>query len=153
MLDVPATVDTLAWRRDAQWTMYPDEHIGRPSGTTRALPIHRDGLETPGRRLVEPWSADATDMGSNDFRSTKYHVTAATLTDGEHAGIGVRSDGTASVRCWVDGPVIHLPVAAYHTGGADGFSAGLFKPERRHLNAGAEVTGVATMRFGHLDQP
>jgi hypothetical protein len=153
VLDVPATLDTLSWRRDAQWTTYPEDDIARPAGTARALPVHRDGLETPRQRLAEPWSADATDMGSNDFRSTKYHVTAAALTGADHVGIGVRSDGTASVRAWVDGPVIHLLVAAYHTGGADGFSSGLFKPERRHLAAGAHVTGMATLRFGSVDQP
>ena len=38
---LPRTFDTLTWARDAQWSWYPDDHIGRPTGTARANPVAR----------------------------------------------------------------------------------------------------------------
>ncbi len=141
VLTAPATCDTLRWERDAQWTVYPPDHIGRPVGVARANAQHRDAVEQPRLQMTGPWSSDTMDMGSNDFRSTKYHVRQVTLTNAEGGGLEVRSDGSASARAWVDGPTVHLLVAGFHTGGSDGYYAGAFGPERRPIAAGKTIQG------------
>ena len=32
VVDLPRSCDTLSWKRKAQWSYYPDDHIGRPEG-------------------------------------------------------------------------------------------------------------------------
>jgi beta-galactosidase len=142
VLTAPATCDTLHWERDAQWTVYPADHIGRPVGIARANAQHRDAVEQPRLPMTGPWSSDTMDMGSNDFRSTKYHVRRVSLTDGAGGGLEVKSDGTDSARAWVDGPNVHLLVAGFHTGGADGYYAAAFGPERRPIAAGKTFKGA-----------
>ncbi|MFJ5843878.1 glycoside hydrolase family 2 TIM barrel-domain containing protein [Streptomyces sp. NPDC092903] len=99
--------DTLSWQRDGQWTAYPDDHIGRTSGTaTRSR-----GSGTDGYRTRPDWSwgqdthsyflfgKDSTAHWTNDFRSTKAGVRIARATAGAGgAGVQVESDGTDSVR-------------------------------------------------------
>jgi beta-galactosidase len=142
VLSVPKHFDRLTWDRDAQWTVYPTDHIGRAIGFAMANPVHRDSVEQPGVRLTRPWSLDANDLGSNDFRSTKYHIRTAGLTDKTGHGLQVESDGSASERAWVDGTQIHLLVAGFDTGGSDEYFAGHFASERRPLAAGTgKVSG------------
>lgn len=142
VLTVPPRFDRLQWRRDAQWTVYPEDHIGRPVGNARADAVMRDTVEQPGVCLTNPWMLDASNMGTNDFRSTKYHIRQVGLSDATGAGLQVESDGSDSSRAWVEGTVIHLLIAGYHTGGSDGFFAGHFAPERRPLPPGTgKVTG------------
>ena len=149
VLTVPAAFDTLNWVRDAQWTVYPADDIGRPIGTAKANPQQRAGVEQPRLPMTAPWSLDTMDLGSNDFRSTKYHVRQVSLTSRSGGGLGIESDGTASTRAWVDGTVIRLLVAGFHTGGADGYYAGAFAPERRPLPAGGRLRGSFVMRLLH----
>jgi beta-galactosidase len=147
VLTVPNTFDTLNWERKAQWTTYPADHIGRPIGTAKANPQHRDAVEQPGLAMTGAWSLDTMDMGSNDFRSTKYHIRQASLLDSTGSGLHVQSNGSDSVRAWVDGTLIHLLVAGYHTGGSDGFFAGEFASERRPLKAGQAISGQFLLDF------
>ncbi len=91
--------------------------------------------------MSNPWALDTMDLGSNDFRSTKFHVRRVSLCDGDGRGLEIKSDGSASARAWVDGSTIHLLIAGYHTGGSDGFYAGQFASERRPLAAGAMIQG------------
>jgi hypothetical protein len=138
---LPSSFDTLGWERNAQWTAYPADHIGRPVGTAKANPIHRDAVEQPRLVMSNPWALDTMDLGSNDFRSTKFHIRRVSLCDGDGRGLEIKSDGSASARAWVDGSTIHLLIAGYHTGGSDGFYAGQFASERRPLAAGAMIQG------------
>ncbi|WP_326673379.1 glycoside hydrolase family 2 protein [Streptomyces sp. NBC_01257] len=99
--------DTLSWQRDAQWTAYPDDHIGRAAGTaTRLRSSGTDGYRT---RPDWPWAQDTHSYflfgkdsaahWTNDFRSTKAQVRIARATAGaEGPGVQVESDGTDSVR-------------------------------------------------------
>lgn len=99
--------DTLHWERDAQWTVYPDDHIGRTSGTAfRGRASGRDGYRTA---PTWPWSQDTHSYflfgkdspahWTNDFRSAKGQVRLARVTAGTSgAGVQVESDGTDSVR-------------------------------------------------------
>ncbi|WP_246999743.1 glycoside hydrolase family 2 TIM barrel-domain containing protein [Halosolutus gelatinilyticus] len=103
-LAVPTATDlmTLSWLRDAQWSVYPDTHIGRPGGTACAFPDgSRPNHEEIRIRSGQPWKNDATKHGSNDFRGTKRNVYAADLTAAGGHGLGVRSDGDQHVRSQV----------------------------------------------------
>ncbi|RPK36363.1 hypothetical protein EES39_31875 [Streptomyces sp. ADI92-24] len=99
--------DTLSWQRDAQWTVYPDDHIGRASGTaTRGRASGADGYRT---KPDWSWSQDTHSYflfgkdgaahWTNDFRSTKAQVRVARATTGQAGpGVQVESDGDDSVR-------------------------------------------------------
>lgn len=148
VFDAPARLDTLRWERRAQWTAYPDDHIGRPIGTARARAQHRDGVEMPRMEMTSPWSLDTSDMGSNDFRSTKFHIQRASLTDADGQGFEIIPKGAeSSLRAWIDGERTHVLVAGFHTGGADGFFATHFAAERRPLATGqGRVEGSFALR-------
>ena len=80
---LPPTVEKLAWRRKALWSVYPDDHIGRPQGIALKQVSH-----PPQRYGTKPewaWSQDTDDAflwgmtgsilyQSNDFRSLKENV-------------------------------------------------------------------------------
>jgi beta-galactosidase len=75
IFNMPKSADRFSWNRDALWTVYPDRHIGRPSGTARP-----DSMNVDYTKMSRP---DAF-----DFNSTKYNCRWASLTD--EAGKGVR---------------------------------------------------------------
>ena len=77
--NMPRRFDHLSWGRDALWSVYPDTHIGRPSGT--ATP---DSADVHVTRITRP---DAF-----DFNSTKYYCNWATLTDATGVGLRVEFD-------------------------------------------------------------
>lgn len=101
---------TLSWRREGQWSTYPEDHIGRTEGTAVAFP---DGSrpDHEGIRLGtdRPWKDDATSHGSNDFRGTKRNVYTAGLAR-EEAGIRLLSAGDHHVRAQVRSESIDLLV-------------------------------------------
>lgn len=95
-LSMPKECDELRWHRRAEWSVYPADHIGRPSGETRAFATHPE-LVPPSW----PWALDNSPMGCNDFRSTKRHVHWASLCYPHGPGIWLESDGTQHVRAQV----------------------------------------------------
>ena len=74
--EMPHAFDRFSWKRRALWSVYPDTHIGRPTGT--ALPdsanVHYTNISRP----------DAF-----DFNSTKYHCDWASLTDASEHGLRI----------------------------------------------------------------
>ncbi len=96
VLYLPRALDTLDWSRRGPWTVYPDNHIGRPRGTAKALAGGRDF-----RFRQAPdwdWKDDQTALGSNDFRSTKADLDWAALTDARGRGLLVVPDEGATGR-------------------------------------------------------
>ncbi|MFJ5088432.1 glycoside hydrolase family 2 TIM barrel-domain containing protein [Streptomyces sp. NPDC088674] len=99
--------DTLSWQRDAQWTSYPDDHIGRTSGSaSKSRGSGSDGYRT---RPSWPWGQDTHSYflfgkdspahWTNDFRATKTGIRLAKATHGATGpGVQVESDGTDAVR-------------------------------------------------------
>ncbi|MEI7957284.1 MAG: glycoside hydrolase family 2 TIM barrel-domain containing protein, partial [Verrucomicrobiota bacterium] len=120
---LPRECDTLTWRRNAKWSAYPDDHIGRAQGTATAfvkgVPISL--LAGPRERPTWSWSDDATPNGCNDFRSTKMNVYEAALLSPSGQGLRLLSDGSAHVRCWVVENSANLLVAEYTNHGAPQF--------------------------------
>ncbi len=94
----------LWWRRLGEWTVYPEDHVGRPAGYAPGRPGSNGAL-----RPAPRWDQDATTAGSNDYRSAKRHILAAGATDG-HRSLTVVSDGRQHVRAeLVDGaPALHV---------------------------------------------
>lgn len=102
----PESFDALSWERDALWSVYPADHIGRPSGTAA-----KDGGEVPafGEKPENSWMQDQVSYalygkydlplrGTNDFRSMKHHIRRAELKNREGVCIAAVSHGTDSVR-------------------------------------------------------
>lgn len=88
IFEMPKSFDHFSWKRQALWSVYPETHIGRPSGT--ALP------DTADVRLTDVTRPDAF-----DFNSTKYRCDWASLTNA--SGHGLRVEFPADNRHQVRG--------------------------------------------------
>jgi hypothetical protein len=110
--ELPADMGRLEWDRQADWSYYPDDHIGRPRGMAM---IHSAWPQTipPGDR---PYSQDDHPWGCNDFRSTKRHIYRASLTNPQGAGIQVISDGGQSLRATMGPDTLAVNVMDYFDG-------------------------------------
>jgi hypothetical protein len=115
-LDVPLDCDRLEWNRKAEWSYYPEDHIGRPVGAAKAHPGVAQTVP-PGNR---PFSLDDHPWGCNDFRSAKRNIYWASLTDSGGSGIKVISDGTQHIRATLSTYSISLKVLDYYGGSATG---------------------------------
>jgi len=108
---LPDAVDRLAWKRRSPWSVYPDDHIGRPTGT--ALRRRAGGREAFG---VEPnwaWARDMKDFHRNgrddpgadatrDFRALRENVYFLSALQGRSPlRVRVESDGSTAVRAEV----------------------------------------------------
>ena len=116
----PRPCDTLTWKRKAQWSVYPEDHVGRPDGTAKALPdpslAGKAGswMEVAYReKPTWPWFMDANALGTRDFRATRRNILRASLKDSEGNGITVLSEGTQHTRSFLDGNRGGLLAACY----------------------------------------
>jgi len=116
----PRPCDTLTWKRKAQWSVYPEDHVGRPEGTAKALPdpslVAKEGtwMEVAYReKPTWPWFMDANALGTRDFRATRRNILRASLKDPSGNGITLLSDGTQHSRAFLDGSRVALLVACY----------------------------------------
>jgi beta-galactosidase len=135
VFSLPRDVDRLRWQRQAQWTVYPSDHIGRPRGEARPNALS----STPGVEPHRPWSLDPSPLGDNDFRSTKSAILNASLRSAGGAGVRVVSRGRQAVRSWVDGEHIKWLVAGFNTGGGEGFFDMHYSAERRPIPKGSSI--------------
>ncbi len=85
-IHMPKNCDRFSWDRAARWTVYPDHHIGRPTGTATPDPIN-----VPYTRM------DRTD--AFDFNSTKYDCNWASLADKVGAGLRVEFAAKQRFHC------------------------------------------------------
>ena len=116
--------DTLSWKRKGLWTVYPEDHIGRNQGQAKAF----RGPDWPEIKKhiapLWPWSLDSTPQGTNDFRSSKHNILRAKLKDAEDIGVKVVSDGSQTIRSYVDSDSIGLLIAYYSDGGVEQYFEG-----------------------------
>jgi hypothetical protein len=144
ILDLPVALDRLAWDRKAEYSDYPDDHIGRPKGQARAHPEVAQIVPPTNRGF----GSDDHPWGANDFRSTKRNIYLASLTSAEGDGVQVVSNGTQHVRA-VAGPYsIRLHINDYFGGSYvktsewdDLYGYG------RALKSGDVLEGVARIRL------
>jgi len=142
---LPRAFDTLDWSRRGQWTTYPENHIGRPRGTAKALtPGHEPVFRRP---PAWAWKDDQNGLGSNDFRSTKANILWAALASDGGEGLMLTSDGRHACRSFIDGGRIGWLIADFSTGGGDIFFAPHHRMEDRPLEAGDTVRGSFVLSF------
>ena len=120
VLYAPRSCDALSWKRRAQWSVYPEDHIGRVEGVAKALPdpslVAKAGnwMEVAYRQQPTwPWSQDANALGTRDFRATRMNILYASLKDSAGNGVTVLADGKQHTRSFLDGDRIGLLVACY----------------------------------------
>jgi hypothetical protein len=94
---VPRGCEELTWSRDAEWSVYPSDHIGRPEGTALAFARHGESVPPDW-----PWSEDNSPMGTNDFRSTKRNIHYAKIGYPDGPAISVAGGGVKSFRASVE---------------------------------------------------
>jgi len=86
---LPDAIDKLSWHRDSLWSVYPDDHIGRPKGIALKKAAH----PALAYRVRPEWSwsedtgdaflwgkTDETSHATNDFRSLKENIWYAACT-------------------------------------------------------------------------
>jgi hypothetical protein len=153
---VPPAFQHLAWQRSPLWTTYPEDHLGRPVGRAKAFaaggPSAISG-QTDVRWPAHPWASDESPFGSADFRSSKFFVRSASLTNDRGIGVAVRPHGTTHVRCaWTSDKEPHgvrLFVNAFANGGMEQFLQGKGIPLRESLTLvpGSEISGAVVLRL------
>jgi len=116
--ELPCDVGRLEWDRNADWSYYPADHIGRPQGVAMVHSTQPQAVP-PGNR---PYSQDDHPWGCNDFRSTKRHIYRARLTNPQGAGIEVISDGSDSVRATMGPDTLAVRIMNYYDGSPGGIN-------------------------------
>jgi hypothetical protein len=86
IFEMPKEYDRFSWSRQAYWSVYPEDHIGRPTGT--ATP---DSASVPLMVVTRP--------DAHDFDSTKYHCDWASLTDESGHGLRVEFEPQMRHQC------------------------------------------------------
>ena len=142
--ELPLSYDHLEWDRRAEWSYYPDDHIGRPHGKAVAHPTVPQIVPPTNR----PYALDDHPYGSNDFRSTKRNVYTAKLTDDRGHGIEVFGGKTQHVRVTVGIHSISLKVLDVMEGSATGINEydGIYG-QGRAVKSGDTLSGVVKLRL------
>jgi hypothetical protein len=149
LFDAPATASILHWKHQTQWSWYPDGHIGRPEGSA---PAFRDAAAWApaiwGQTPPWPWELDATAEGTNDFRSSKFNILWASLTNAEDQGLRVNSDGRQTIRAWVDRDRVKFLVSDFANGGSEPFLRDThYSQEQKTLHKGDVISGTVRLSF------
>lgn len=139
--------DTLQWERRAEWSVYPADHIGRPVGEARANPNGNQRAVHLTTAPAQAWAADATALGTADFRSSKSHLFWAALREARGRGLLLLSDGSQTARAFVDGNRIGWVLAGINTGGGEGFFGPHHSADRHPLKSGAHVTDTLHLQL------
>jgi hypothetical protein len=142
----PKTTDELRWERQAEWSVYPPDHIGRPRGSARAFAEHKTAVPP-----TWPWAEDNTPMGSNDFRSTKRNIRWAALSYPDGPGVLVLSDGKQQARAMMETDRLSLSINSWY----GGTNAGWWEWERNYgkgklLKKGDRVVETVRLRLGRF---
>ena len=140
VFEAPASFDRLFWRREGMWSVYPDDHIGRPEGEARLFyPEAED--DDPRKEPGHAWSMDANELGSNDFRATRRNIFQAGLYDPAGGRLTVRSDGRQHWRSWKAEQGVRFLVADFVTAGNEMFLESYYAPYRKPLKEGDRLQG------------
>lgn len=137
LFTLPVSFDLLSWERKGLWTVYPDNDISRLKGFARALPKSLNYVEEPRKIPAGEWKDNSNRLGTNDFRSTKDLINMASLKNDEGVEVIIHSDGSQSVRAWIDGDKTRFFVTGMNGPGSCHFFTGL-RPE---IRKGDHLTG------------
>ena len=153
VFEAPSSFNKTFWRRDGMWTVYPENHIGRPVGEAC---LFYQGLPSTVHPRMEPswpWSFDFNDLGSNDFRSTRRNIWYAGLRSADGNTVAVVSNGKQHWRSWFEKDRIRFLVADFVSPGDEMFLGSYYAPYRKPLKAGDVISGnVCLTVSGSLSQ-
>jgi hypothetical protein len=141
--ELPLDFDQLRWDRNAEYSYYPADHIGRPIGQALAHPATPQTVP-PGHR---PYGLDDYPLGCNDFRSVKRHIYTASLTNKKGQGVEIISDGTQHVRATIGTHAIKLKVLDYYGGSAWTYHGGFHYGPGRLIKSGETLKGKVRLKF------
>jgi len=110
-MEVPKANDLLKWDRNAEFSVYPEDHIGRPRGQAKAFDRHKQSIPPKNE-----WAYDNTPLGTTDFRSTKRNINWGLIGLEKGPGIGIESNGRQALRAMVDGERNVLYVNGFYGG-------------------------------------
>ena len=141
--ELPLDFDRLRWDRNAEFSYYPADHIGRPVGGAVAHP----GVPQTTPAGDRPFGLDDHQLGCNDFRSVKRHIYTASLTNKEGEGIEVFSDGTQHVRATIGTHEIHFKVLDYYGGSCWTYHGGFHYGPGRLVKSGEVLKGTVKLKL------
>ena len=147
VFDLPASCNTLAWERDAQWTGYPPDHIGRPVGQAKAFRKASWPKSEYGQPPPWPWSLDTSELGINDFRATRLNIRHVSLRGDDGFGLQANSDGTQHSRAYVEGDRVRWLMAKFCTAGAEHYFSSHLKAERQPLQNGSVIEDTVKLEI------
>ncbi|MBT3244972.1 MAG: glycoside hydrolase family 2 [Bacteroidetes bacterium] len=142
VFSMPSEFNQLDWIREGQWTVYPENHIGRTKGTAIPFPKGMLASEDFGDKPVWTWEEETHSMGSNDFRATRDRLYQASLIDEDGHGIRMFSDGTGAFRAFLQNDNIYFLGASFSTAGGDLFFSSHLASERQPLKKGETRKGT-----------
>lgn len=166
-LPIAPAFDTLYWERDALWSYYPQDHIGRPAGEAPAEgePRYAESRAayTEGPKPW-PWSQDLISGVTRDFRSTKFNLIRGGLHDQAGRGIEVIPQGRQHMQAvparddlggelklpeTSDGPTdgFELRIHHFHNGGTEPHLTKSIRFEEQIAAPGWTTQGVAVFRL------
>ena len=140
--DINKNHDRLSWIRNAQWTYYPVDHIGRAEGSALAFRDNKHIADNPFVEPDWPWFLDATPEGTNDFRSTKRNISSFSLNSKQGTGLSIIAHGNQHARAYVAKNRIRLQVADYSNMGDQIFR---WWDEGKKLTKGDRLNGIVSM--------
>ncbi|NKI27569.1 beta-galactosidase [Arenibacter sp. 6A1] len=146
VLILPKSFDRLAWKRKGDFTLYPDDHIGRNEGSAKLNAVSTKGVAPWRIKPLHSWKDDANELGSNDFRSTKRNILYASLSNEKGSKITVLSKGDQSSRTWLQEEHIHWLISDYSNKGSEPFY-GTPHSEGRVSIKDKVLTGEITLIF------
>lgn len=145
-LIVPRAMNTLEWKRDGLWSVYPPDHIGRLQGTANAI----SAKNTTEALRVEPswsWGETGSELGTRDFRSTKHRIHRASLTASSGQGVAVLSTGRHSTRAFLQSDGVHWLITAWNGGPSEGFVDNYFGAKRVRIPLGDPIQDTIQIGF------
>lgn len=98
---LPAEMDRIEWDRRSTWSVYPENHVGRPRGTAYKE-VMENPVEWKDLNYDLYWLSgydDRRETTNNDFRATKEYIKKVdVLLKGKEIGIEAFSQETDAVR-------------------------------------------------------
>ena len=146
VFEAPQDYDRTFWRRKGMWSVYPDDHISRPTGTAD---LFYQGLPVQTNPRIQPswsWSKDFNELGSNDFRATRRNIWYAGLCDGNGHKVTACSNGEQHWRSWLGKDRICFLVADFVTAGNEMFLDGYYAPYRKPIKSNDIIKGKVKLR-------
>lgn len=140
--------DETFWNRSGLWSVYPSDHISRPSGKALCYYPEVPQNQDPRTEPTWSWSKDYYQMGSNDFRATRRNIWFAGLTNSiDKTEILVVSDGQQHWRTWKDKQKTFFLIADFATAGDEMFLSSHYAPYRKPIKKDDIISGKIELRL------